>query len=208
VSSIPVNNTLPLFQNGAAHSLEKKYQRKILPTDQLNGAFSLGIAFRKHREFDCIHHQIHLPRPIPGLHSNSIFLSLSHPEDTTRCAPGECVASVSSHAGIHPDQPLDKAAITGAILALLEEKDFLRRDHILLQHASTPGGWEKWTLRQGGFVGGYPQYMKIRPWNMIDARMDGKGAYLCGDSTYPGQGIPGACLSGIIAFEKLQQDFL
>ena len=49
-------------------------------------------------------------------------------------------------------------------------------------------------------------YMGIKPWRMKDARLDGHGAYICGDSTYPGQGIPGACLSGIIAVEKLMAD--
>jgi phytoene dehydrogenase-like protein len=41
---------------------------------------------------------------------------------------------------------------------------------------------------------------------MKDARLDHKGAYVCGDTVYPGQGIVGVCLSGIIAFRKLMQD--
>ena len=48
----------------------------------------------------------------------------------------------------------------------------------------------------------------IKPWKMKDARLDGHRAYICGDSTYPGQGIPGACLSGIIAVEKMKIDGL
>jgi phytoene dehydrogenase-like protein len=32
-------------------------------------------------------------------------------------------------------------------------------------------------------------------------------AYICGDTTYPGQGIPGAALSGIIAAEKIIADW-
>ena len=39
---------------------------------------------------------------------------------------------------------------------------------------------------------------------MVDSRLDGKGAFICGDSVYPGQGIPGTCLSGIIAWNKLR----
>lgn len=41
---------------------------------------------------------------------------------------------------------------------------------------------------------------------MKDARLDHKGVYVCGDTVYPGQGIVGACLSGIIAAEKLWRD--
>ena len=93
-----------------------------------------------------------------------------------------------------------------AILDALVEKDFLKRENILYQHSSTPKSWHKWTRRKWGFVGGYPQFMKVKPWQMLSARLDGGGAYICGDSTYPGQGIPGACLSGIIAAEKLSRD--
>lgn len=64
----------------------------------------------------------------------------------------------------------------------------------------------KWTNRKWGFVGGYPQYMNIKPWEMINGRILKNKAYLCGNSTYPGQGIPGACLSGVIAFEKWKCD--
>jgi phytoene dehydrogenase-like protein len=48
--------------------------------------------------------------------------------------------------------------------------------------------------------------MRIKPWQMLDARLDHRSAYLCGDSAYPGQGIPGAGLSGIIAWQKMQLD--
>ena len=76
----------------------------------------------------------------------------------------------------------------------------------MYRHSSPHGAWEKWTARAHGFVGGYPQYIDIKPWMMKDVRLDGKRAYICGDSTYPGQGIPGACLSGIIAVEKMRLD--
>ena len=44
-------------------------------------------------------------------------------------------------------------------------------------HASTPGGWKKRAQRAWGFVGGSPQYMRIKPWNRTDARLDSEGAY-------------------------------
>jgi phytoene dehydrogenase-like protein len=66
--------------------------------------------------------------------------------------------------------------------------------------------WEKWSGRKWGFVGGYPQYLHIRPWELPEARLDKKGAYMVGDTVYPGQGIPGTVLSGIIAVEKLLAD--
>lgn len=204
LSAIPINNTLDIFPD---EQLQHKYKRKLMASDQLNSAFTMGIVFRKTRRFDCLHHQIHLPTPLPHTGSHSIFLSLSHPDDTQRCGPDEVVGAVSTHI---PDPAHtwieNKAEIEAAILRQLEVQGFFRQDEVIFYHSSTPKAWEKWTGRAWGFVGGYPQYMAIKPWQMLDARLDHKGAYLCGDSTYPGQGIPGACLSGIIAYEKMKLD--
>lgn len=203
VSAIPLNNTLPLFGNGLA----KRFENKLMASQELRSAFQMGIAFQKHADWDVIHHQIHLDPPLPGIQAHSIFLSLSHPQDSSRCAADQGVASVSMHVMDPASTIVDnKAALEERILDVLEEKGILKRENILYQHSSTPGAWQKWTAREWGFVGGYPQYMSIKPWDMKDARLDGRGAYICGDSTYPGQGIPGACLSGIIAVEKMRLD--
>ncbi|MEL6590281.1 MAG: NAD(P)/FAD-dependent oxidoreductase [Bacteroidota bacterium] len=204
VSSIPINNTLPLFENA---NLSSRLERKTMRSAQLNSAFSLGFVAKRHLDFDCLHHQVHLKRPLPQTESASIFLSVSHPEDSLRCGPDEFVGSVSTHVHDPANRPItDKEAVVNAIYEALEEQGLLKRENLIFEHASTPGAWQKWTAREWGFVGGYPQYMSIKPWQMLDARLDGKKAYICGDSTYPGQGIPGACLSGIIAVEKMKVD--
>lgn len=206
VSGIPINNTIPLF--GA--SLQEKYANKLLKSSHLNSAFQMGIGFRnsQNRKFDCIHHQIHLENPLPEIDADSFFMSLSHPSDTSRADEPNCmVASISTH--VHnPAQRLiaHKAELEHIIIQKLIKLGFFREEDIMYKHASTPKGWQKWTLREWGFVGGYPQFMKIKPWQMLDARLDGKRAYICGDTTYPGQGIPGTVLSGIIAYEKLIRD--
>lgn len=204
VSAIPVNNTLEIFEHPR---LQKRYQSKLMQSPQLNSAFQMGLVFKKTRRFDCLHHQIHLETPLPYLHSHSIFLSLSHPDDTERCGPDEVVASISTHA---PDPAnrlvAHKEQVEQAVLDTLVQHGFFAREDLIYQHSSTPGAWEKWTKRAFGFVGGYPQYMHIKPWHMLDARLDHRGAYQAGDSTYPGQGIPGATLSGIIAYQKMKLD--
>lgn len=204
ISSIPINNTLDLL-NGSL----QKTQAKVLDSTELASAYSLGFVAKKRKDFTCIHHQIHLPEPLPYLNSKSIFLSLSHPKDTARCGPDEIVGSVSTH--VHDPQNRwieDKDALNEAIFDLLEQRGLIAKEDITFHHASTPKAWKKWTGRAWGFVGGYPQLMRIKPWNMNGARLDGYKAYICGDSTYPGQGIPGACLSGIVAFEKMKLDGL
>jgi phytoene dehydrogenase-like protein len=203
LSAIPLNNTLPLLGNG----LQQRWESATMAPARLRSAFTMGIAFKRRGAHDCLHHQLHLPELLPQIGGKSIFVSLSHPDDTTRCKPDECVASISTHIfDPHLHQVSDKAAIEEAIVGLLVQKGFLRREDILYSHSSSQKSWEKWTGRAFGFVGGYPQYRDIKPWQMKDARLDGKAAYICGDSTYPGQGIPGACLSGIIAVQKMRSD--
>ncbi|MEZ4775433.1 MAG: NAD(P)/FAD-dependent oxidoreductase [Bacteroidia bacterium] len=205
ISAIPINNTLSLFDSPA---LTKKYKPRVMPSDMLNSAFSLGFAAKRFREFDSLHHQIHLEKPFSFTDAKSIFLSLSDPNDHIRCEAGQMVGSVSFHLP-DPGERLveNKETVQQEVLDLLEARGFIRKEDLLYVHSSTQKSWEKWTARKWGFVGGYPQYMNIKPWQMIDARLNGSGAYICGDSVYPGQGIPGACLSGIIAWKKLSADW-
>lgn len=203
VSGIPLNNTLPMFGG----DLQERWESATMEPTRLRSAFTMGIVFKRKQDFDCLHHQVHLPEPLPQIGGGSIFLSLSHPEDHLRSPHGLYVGSVSTHIfQPHQNSITNKAAIEAAVVDLLVDRGFFQREDIVYQHSSTQKSWEKWTGRAYGFVGGYPQYLDIKPWQMKDARLDGKGAYICGDSTYPGQGIPGACLSGIIAYEKMRVD--
>jgi|GEM_PF-4659144 len=45
-----------------------------------------------------------------------------------------------------------------------------------------------------GFCWGHPQHINIKPWQTLDARLDGYKAYLIGDTTYSGQGMAGITL--------------
>lgn len=204
VSSIPLNNLAPLWEAG---KVRQKLEKHLLPSDKLNSAFQMGIGFSSHRSFASLHHQIHLPSPLPHLKSASIFVSLHPANDTERAPAGHLAASVSTH---WPDPEnrfvADSDEMQEVVLDVLEKHNFLRRENIHYLHHSGPKSWSKWTGRKWGFVGGYPQFKHIKPWQMMSARLDQEGAYVCGDTTYPGQGIPGACLSGLIAFEKLAAD--
>lgn len=208
ISGIPLNNTLQIYNNGYTDKL----QHKVLTSQQLNSAFQMGIGFQTldTTPQNCLHHQIHLPEPLPLTGSHSIFISLNHPQDASRCdVPGHSVASVSTHiANPAENMSLDKTQLEDIVIKTLEQKGFLKKSGIAYMHSSTQKSWQKWTMRAHGFVGGYPQYLRIKPWQMVEARLDQKKAYICGDTAYPGQGIPGTVLSGIIAFEKLKKDWL
>lgn len=205
ISGLPINNTVNLY----TEQYIKSVNRKLLTSEQLNSAFQMGIGFRSAKKFESIHHQIHLKKPLAGTNSNSIFISINHDDDYTRCdQEGTRVASVSTHITDPENLYFDKGITEKEVITVLEEYGILKSEEIIYQHASTQKSWEKWTGRAFGFVGGYPQFRKIKPWQMIDARLDGHKAYICGDTAYPGQGIPGVTLSGIIAAHKLKQDWL
>lgn len=203
ISGIPINNLGEIFPE-----VKNTIGRKALPLPKLWSAFQMGIGFTPHREFDSIHHQIHLEEPLPVIGAHSIFISLSHPDDTKRSdVPGHRVISVSTHIPDPENTFIDELELEEAIFKVLEKHDFLKRDHVHYHHSSGPKSWKMWTGRAYGFVGGYPQFKNIKPWQMLEARLDGYRAYHCGDTAYPGQGIPGATLSGIIAAEKLSRDW-
>jgi C-3',4' desaturase CrtD len=207
VSAIPLNNLVELLPG--RHPKTRRLSRRCFGSKHLFSALQLGIGYSPKRSPMSLHHQIHLRNPLPGLGSHSIFVSL-HPEtDSSRAPEGRAVASVSTH-WPNPQQ-LRLDSVEDAINLILDELELhgiMYRDQIDYLHHSGPHSWEKWTGRKWGFVGGYPQKAEIRPWNMQGARSGFEGLYLCGDSTYPGQGIPGATLSGMIACHKLKSEYL
>ncbi|MGB0984395.1 MAG: phytoene desaturase family protein [Saprospiraceae bacterium] len=205
ISGIPINNTLDLY---STKELNQKYKKSLMPSEKLVSAFGMGIGFKSDKKFDCIHHQIHLDEPLPYCNSKSIFVSLNHASDQSRTpSAAHRVANISTHVhDLKTNDEFDKEVVENAIFDALEKHDFLKKEEIEYYHSYLPTSWENWIGRKYGFVGGYPQYLKIKPWQMIDARLDGKNAYICGDTTYPGQGIPGATLSGLIAYQKMKLD--
>jgi phytoene dehydrogenase-like protein len=206
ISGIPLNNMDKLYENG----LKKSIKSKLMLEKQVNSAFQMGIVFKKTKKFETLHHQIHLTQPLLYTESHSIFISLNHESDTLRTNnENVVVASVSTHFPCEKsNKPYDKDLIAKKIIDTLVENKFFVETDIVYYHIATPQTWENWTNRAWGLLGGYPQFMKIKPWQMPDARLDGYKAYQVGDTVYPGQGIPGVTLSGIIAFEKLKSDWL
>nr|MCU0393086.1 NAD(P)-binding protein [Thermoflexibacter sp.] len=171
VSGIPINNTLELCEDTVISS-SRAVRSKTLDSPQLHSAFQMGIGFKKRKDFDCIHHQIHLEHPLPEIGSSSIFLSLNHPQDTSRSdQPDMMVGSVSTHIrNPAKNMTFDKEKVESVIIDVLAQRGFLNRADIVYSHSSAPLAWEKWTNRKYGFVGGYPQYLNIKPWQMIESR--------------------------------------
>ena len=202
ISGIPLNNLAEITDQ---HTFPKN--KKIFQASELCSAFQVGLVVRGIEKPECLHHQIHTEKFKESLGSSSLFLSFSHPEDEKRTANNSYVLSVSTH--IHPagkEISISKEQLIENVVQELQNKQLLSADKIIYAHASMQKSWKKWTGRKFGFVGGYPQKLSIYPWAMNGSRIDNHGLYGCGDSFYPGQGIPGVVLSGIIAAEKLIRD--
>lgn len=189
ISGIPAENLLQLLEPGqsGAHTLKQK----LCAETQLSSALQLNLLLPETAWVGgALHHQVHWP------HSDgSVFISRSLAGDALRAPEGMFVASVTTHAqGTEWDRGrLQQWAV--AVLDLLRKRNILNAEPIAYQHVSGPQEWEHWTGRFKGFVGGYPQRKSVFPWNMIGHEL-GEGLYLCGDTAYPGQGIPGVALSG------------
>ncbi len=197
VSAVPVNQTISWLERPSHTGISD-----LRTEDQLWSAFQLSYELPVQLPYQALHHQIHLPEALPGTQSKSLFVSLSAPWDTQRCKPGHQVVSVSTHLGNLLSWKHEmKAHIEEAVIRYLKQFGFMPQTPVYL-HSSGKGAWEKWTGRFAGAVGGYPQLQRIKPWQMNSAKTKLPGLFLAGDTVYPGQGIPGAALSGQIAAHR------
>lgn len=201
LSGIPLNNLAAIL---APELLKQKLP--IRESRVLYSAFQAGLVIKSEVLHECLHYQIHV-NGLPDLPDcRSFFVSFSHPEDRKRCEEGHTVISVSLHIPDPANCCVNKEKTMAAIIEKLEELGLLKREHLIYSHCSDAADWKSWTGRFDGFVGGYPQTLEIKPWQMQSSRL-ATGVFLCGDTVYPGQGIPGVALSGLIAAEKIGQEF-
>lgn len=210
LSNIPVWNLNDITEGELAKWSQKEADRY----PEYRGAFTMGIVTKDTYPDDMtLHHQIILPEneTLPHCGSTSIFVSFSDRGDTIRCPEGERVLSISTHVE-HPKNWLSipdaydaqKSETEHFILSKLEQYlPGFRAEHIVYQIASTPLSWERWTGRKEGTVGGIPQDIRQPLFTMSGALTPEKSFYRCGDTVYPGQGVPGVALGGIIAAERI-----
>lgn len=199
ISGIPINDIQKIYSGNL------NLPKKTFEIEELCSAFQVGIVVKGIRDLKSIHHQLHHKGdfPIPG--SGSLFLSYSKQNDSMRINEGERIISVSTHVSNPHLWKGDKQEVADFIIETLVNEGIFKFEDIVYSHSSGPKEWESWTGRHFGFVGGYPQKLNIKPWQMNSARIE-QGLYACGDTVYPGQGIPGVALSGLIAAEKLISD--
>lgn len=212
VLNTPVWNNASLFKDDATSA---RFAKTATNFEKAWGAFTMGIVFKDDLEPDLpLHHQIHYQNNSVLGEQGSVFVSLSMKGDLDRVKAGYRVANVSLHTDValwFVDDKYDyeslKQAWTDAILQLLENSSLsIDSERIEFFHAATPVTWQKWVGRSQGKVGGLPQSMNrsVLDWPDLNPV---EGVYLVGDTTYPGQGIPGVTLSGINVYRRIKNKF-
>lgn len=170
------------------------------------GAFTLylGIAAEAaaHLPPDRLHHLVVGDLGQPMDEGNSVFLSLSHPEDRHRAPPGRRALTISTHTRVAPWWALGEAAYLRRRATyserLLDAAEValpgLRRG-LDLCLPGTPRTFARFTGRPEGRVGGTPQTLRSANLRAPGHRGEIPGLWFGGDAVWPGQGVVGVSLS-------------
>ena len=212
ISNIPVWNMKEI----TAGKMQDYFNKESARYDWAWGAFTMGIATDDVYPDDMtLHHQVHVnPDEKTGLlDSGSVFVSFSNRGDTQRAPEGERVLNVSTHTipefwfNLNGDYDRLKESYQEEVLNLLRKKlpGFSNAD-LKLVFSATPVTWKNWIYRKKGRVGGIPQSMGRSLMDWTPAETPFEGLYLCGDTVFPGQGIPGVTLSGINVYLRAKNN--
>jgi len=147
-----------------------------------------------------LHHQALVREPLGE--GNSVFLSLSLPDDAARSPAGHRALTISTHTDLRPWWALfehdrnayeaRKAEYTERVLDAAQVAIPQLRSAARLVLPGTPVTFQRFTQRSRGWVGGFPQTNLFRAW----APKLGHGLWLVGDSIFPGQSVLATTLGG------------
>lgn len=210
ISNIPVWNMSDITEG----KMKRYFQKESMKYEEAWGAFTMGIVTDNPYPADMtLHHQVHIDDAdkINGLSSNSIFVSFSDRGDSSRVKKdNERVLNISTHADptywftLNGSYDNQKDVVQEHIIQILREKlPIFKEAKVKLVFSSTPVTWSNWVYRKKGRVGGIPQSMTRSLLDWTANRTPFQGIYLCGDTVFPGQGIPGVTLSGINVYLRV-----
>lgn len=212
ISNIPVWN----MENITVGEMSSYFKKKSKEYSASWGAITIGAVTDDNYPEDMpLHHQIHLQQNdrIPGITSKSLFVSFSKRGDKVRAPEGERVLNISTHTipdswySLNNDYDVMKSKTESCIIDVLKRRLPVFRDaEVKLAFSGTPVTWEKWVHRFRGRVGGIPQSMDRSLLDWMPNKTPKAGLYLCGDTVFPGQGIPGVTLSGINVYCEINKN--
>ena len=192
-----------LLGNAAPAALD----REIGLREPTWGAFTLylGLDASRLRAGPADHHQVIVDANRPLGEGNSVFISLSDPNDASRAPNGKRAATLSTHTNVGPWWRLRRAndaaayearreAYTERLLRAAEQAIPGIGEAAELILPGTPVTFEFYTRRPRGMVGGFPQT------SLFHARSPHTGIpnlKLVGDSIFPGQSTAGVTLGAM-----------
>ncbi len=146
----------------------------------------------------------------PFLEGNHVFCSVSGLDEPDRAPPGERTVTVSTHVPLPRLEALEgeaRGAYVAEVQAAMRRTIEARAPELAagIVHAMTgsPRTFARFTGRAGGAVGGVPRraglhhYVAFRPPELA------RGAFLVGDSVFPGQSTLATALAGVKLAEAL-----
>jgi C-3',4' desaturase CrtD len=159
-----------------------------------------------------LHHQVVAREPLGE--GNTVFLSLSPDWDHQRAPQGRRALTLSSHTSLNGWWDLfeeDRAAYEARkdnyaerLLATAETALPGLRDAADLVMPGTPVTFQRFTRRDWGWVGGFPQTNLLRAWGPRLA----PGLWMVGDSIFPGQSTAAVALGGMRIAQAVQAELL
>tara|TARA_Y100000994_G_scaffold238669_1_gene231462 strand:- start:290 stop:1795 length:1506 start_codon:yes stop_codon:yes gene_type:complete len=139
----------------------------------------------------------------------SLFVSISEDGDG-RAPRGEITLIASLFTKTNDWFNLDKSKYVKKkkdylqkISLALESQFDIASENWLHKELATPVGFERWTNRPNGMVGGLGQNPEIFGLFGLSSRTPFKGLWLCGDSIYPGEGTAGVSQSALMVSRQI-----
>jgi len=158
-----------------------------------------------------LHHQLVIKEPMGE--GNTLFFSLSPHWDSSRAPAGQRALTISTHTQFEKwwdlfENDRDsynalKQQYTERVIHAAERVIPGLRDAANLVKPGTPVTFRRFTKREFGWVGGFPQHHLLTAWG---PRLDKGGMWMVGDTIFPGQSVPAVALGGLRVAEMLLRE--
>jgi C-3',4' desaturase CrtD len=177
------------------------------------GAFTLyiGIDSNVIAHTFANHHQVIASEPLGE--GNSIFLSLSPDGDQARAPENYRALTISTHTKIgewwrlfKQDKNLYEQRKLHFVNKILDNAELILpglRSTAKLILPGTPVTFQRFTRRESGWLGGFPQTGLFNVWG---PRL-GRNLWMVGDSIFPGQSIPSVAMGGIRVAQSVISEY-
>ena len=183
----------------------QNYKRRIKNLPKPSGALVFYSALKKEhiKPISSNHYQVVCDQ------LGSLFVSISEDGDG-RAPKGEITLIASLFTKTKDWFNLDKSEYQERkknylqkISIALEGQFAISSENWLHRELATPLGFERWTNRPNGIVGGLGQNPDIFGLFGLSSRTPYQGLWLCGDSIYPGEGTAGVSQSALMVSRQI-----